>query len=126
MEPPLPVSAANAIAIAAGLFTTGALVVGVQFLPPLTTSDPASFPEFQRYRTLDGDDRVLLEAQDSAGRSTIINPQQFCREELPGVNCGCFVQRAARVMSSGNPRASGWRYANDWELAKTQAANDCR
>lgn len=121
----MPLVGTNAILIAAGLLTTGALVVGVQFLPPLTQPDAGTFPEFQHYRPLDGQ-RGLLEAKDSSGRTQVFDPAAYCREELPGVNCACFRQTAAQVLAGRNPRAAGWRYANDWDLARSQAESACR
>ncbi|MEQ5868361.1 hypothetical protein J4E08_00445 [Sagittula sp. NFXS13] len=122
----MPVVGTNAIAIVAGLLFTGALVVGVQFMPPLTQADPEGFPAFQKYRPLGGDGQGLIEASNGRGGGAIIDPGQYCRETLSGVNCGCFREKAVQVLSARRPRAAGWHYANDWDLATSQAAADCR
>lgn len=121
----MPLLGTNAIAIGAGLFLTGALVVGVQFLPPLTQPDAGAFPEFQHYRPMEGE-RGLIEAKDTAGQSHILDPVKWCRDNLSGVDCGCFRSTAGQILAARNPRAAGWRYANDWELASSQAAEACR
>lgn len=114
----------NAIAIAVTVLATATLVVGIQFMPPLTQPDPAAFPEFQHYRPL-GHDSLLIEAKDAKGNRKLVDPGAYCRETLSGVDCACFAGKAHQVLANRNPRVSGWRYANDWELAVGQARDAC-
>ncbi|MBP0481699.1 hypothetical protein [Sagittula salina] len=120
----MPILGSNAVMIGASLLFTGALVAGVQYLPPLTQPDASTFPEFQQYRPVDGTPG-LIEARDSGGRSVIVNPGAYCQAELSGVDCGCFRETANQVLRSRKPRVSGWRYADDWELALAQAKASC-
>ncbi|EBA09998.1 hypothetical protein [Sagittula stellata] len=114
----------NAIAIAITVVATGALVVGAQFIPPLTQPDAATFPEFQQYRPLDHD-TPFIEARDAKGKRRLVDPGAYCRETLSGVDCACFAGKAHQVLANRNPRVSGWHYADDWELAVGQARDAC-
>ncbi|MFW2587715.1 hypothetical protein [Sagittula sp. SSi028] len=122
----MPVLGSNVIAGTVGLSFMGALVVGAQFLPPLTQPDPVAFPEFSQFRALTGDNAGLVEARSGSGRGAIIDPGRFCRDTMRGVDCGCFRDAAIEVLSGGQRRAAGWQYANDWQLAQVQAEQSCR
>ncbi|MFW2542200.1 hypothetical protein ACN2XU_06135 [Primorskyibacter sp. 2E107] len=49
----------------------------------------------------------------------------MCQASMPGVDCACFAQKATQVLMEDRPRASGWSYADQWELARAQASDSC-
>lgn len=49
----------------------------------------------------------------------------MCLASMPGMDCGCFAQKARQVLREDRPKVSGWRYADQWELAKVQASDSC-
>lgn len=103
----------TALITAALLATTSAVFFGVQRLPPLTQADAETFPEFHPFRLRNGIRKVATD------------PMAFCKAQLSGVNCGCFNATARQLLNSRNPRANGWKYADDWDLVRTQAADVC-
>lgn len=93
---------------AASLVTVGLLVMGVQMFPPLTQGGlPRSGPP-----------PVGAEAAPA-------DPAAWCRSTLTGVNCACFAQKAAEVMSAPHAPVQGMVYADRWELARAQASRSC-
>ncbi|MEN9062089.1 hypothetical protein [Ponticoccus litoralis] len=100
----MPSETATALAI---LAASGAAVGAVQFLPPLTAYE------------------APLGRKDAQGR-TVLDELSYCRATLPGVDCGCFAQKAVQIMAQDTPRIKGWTYADPRALALSQAADRCR
>jgi hypothetical protein len=100
----------TAIALAV-LLGGGALVVGVQMLPPLTSWEaPAQ-----------GQVRSGTDWLDGAP-----SEYAFCAARLPGVNCTCFADKSSQILRDDNPRFVGWQYADKMDLALAQAVDACR
>lgn len=89
------------------LLSAGTLVAAVQLLPPLTSYEP---PVNQKNR---------------AGEF-VVDEYAYCRANLPGMDCGCFAERAVQVMEEDSPKVQGWSYADKWDLALTQAGDTCQ
>ena len=51
--------------------------------------------------------------------------QGHCDAVLDGVNCLCYANRAAYVMSHERTEVFGYNYVNKNDLARTQAEADC-
>ncbi|QRF65726.1 hypothetical protein [Ponticoccus alexandrii] len=100
----MPSEAATALAI---LAASGAAVGAVQFLPPLTAYE------------------APMGRKDAQGRARL-DELSYCRANLPGVDCGCFAQKAMQVMAQDSARVRGWSYTDRWDLALSQAADSCR
>ncbi len=100
------------ISIAIAVFLGGgALVAGVQALPPLTNWEvPVTPKDTQAVDWLDG------------------APTEFayCQQRLRGVDCGCFADKAGQILGDTRPQAMGWSYANKMDLALNQSARACR
>lgn len=78
----------------------------VNLVPPLTQSDK---PE------------VLT----TYGPHGPLDTAAYCRENLSGVNCTCFVHKADHVLQAPHVPARGMEYANRWDLARGQAGVSC-
>jgi hypothetical protein len=116
--------ATNILIIGGVLAFSGAVVIGAQFLPPLTEPDADLFPEFRHYDTLKGEGADLPRIRAPAP----ITPQEvssYCANQLSGVDCGCFARAAGHVLDQQTPEAIGWSYADKWDLARSQAMEDC-
>lgn len=88
------------------LLSAGALVAVVQLLPPLTSYEPP------------------VNSKNRQGEY-IVDEYAWCDENMPGMDCGCFAARAREVMSEDSPRVQGWSYADKWQLALSQAGDNC-
>lgn len=96
------------ITYAAILATVALLVAGVSTLPPLTEGGltPSGPPPY-------------------GAASAPADPAAFCRATLSGVNCACFAQKTAEVMSAPHKPVPGMAYADRWDLARAQAGESC-
>ncbi|MBV6636178.1 MAG: hypothetical protein KI788_09765 [Mameliella sp.] len=96
------------ITAATVLATVALLVVGVNQLPPLTEGGlPRSGPP------------------PFGAASAPADPVGWCRANLPGVDCGCFAQKADKVMNARHEPLQGVAYVNRWDLALAQADKGC-
>jgi len=93
------------------VFGGGVLVAGVQALPPLTSWES---PVTQKYGP-------VTDWLDGA-------PSEFayCQQRLPGIDCGCFADKAEQILRNNRPEVTGWSYANRMDLALNQTTNACR
>ena len=114
----------NVVSVLTVVTTSGALVAGAQFLPPLTQPDADSFPEFQHYAPLDGEGANVAKRKGPVPFYPS-EARAFCQGQLDGVNCGCFADKASHIMQSRKPEVAGWSYEDKWELARSQASNSC-
>ncbi|WP_136439258.1 hypothetical protein [Pacificoceanicola onchidii] len=86
-----------------------AFVIGVAQFKPLTSWEPPA------------------DARQTASLPEVAKDGGYalCRETMPGVDCACFQQKATQVLQDDRPRVGGFRYADQWELAKAQASESC-
>lgn len=92
------------------MFTGMAIVLYVVFLvPPLTSGGGTLMPGVT--------EAELVEAIRTA--------RAYCDANVPDVDCGCFSSKAGLVKAAEAPRVPGIRYADQTDLARSQALSSC-
>ncbi|MGP6088013.1 hypothetical protein [Antarctobacter jejuensis] len=91
----------------AGLLVIAGLVAGVQAFPPLTEGG------------------LARSVHPVVASGAAADPAAYCRENLSGVNCACFAQKAGEVLSKPYDPIQGLSYADRWDLARGQAGDSC-
>ncbi|PYG28283.1 hypothetical protein C8N36_11258 [Pelagimonas varians] len=89
------------------ILVCGSIVFAAHSIPPLTQPTAPSV------------------AKHVNSRAANFNAVDFCASALSGVDCGCFSQKAAEILSTENDRVMGFAYANPIDLAISQGQESC-
>lgn len=88
------------------LLTAGvATAIAVAFTLPPLTFDPST--------------------SGAEARASAIVEKSHCEDNLTDVDCKCYAKLSSYVLDNENKRIPGMRYANQQQLARSQAQTSC-